>query len=39
LLLAGLVTPRGNASGSAIIIGTHNHRPTNKREPVFGSNH
>ena len=33
------VTPRGNVSSSAIIIRTHNHRPTNKREPVFRSNH
>jgi len=33
------LTPRGNVSGSAIIIRTHNYRPTNKREPVFGSNH
>jgi hypothetical protein len=33
------VTPRGKVSSSEIIIRTHNHRPTNKREPVFGSNH
>jgi hypothetical protein len=33
------VTPRGNVSSSEIIIRTHNHRPTNKREPVFRSNH
>jgi len=28
-----------NASSSAIMIRTHNHRPTNKREHLFRSNH
>jgi hypothetical protein len=32
-------TASTNASSSAIIIRTHNHRPTNKREPVFRGNH
>src|SRR6266545_5012208 len=32
------LTYSGLLSSSAIIIRTHNHRPTNKREPVFGSN-
>jgi hypothetical protein len=33
------VTPRVNASSSAIMIRTHKHRPTNKREQLFRSNH
>jgi hypothetical protein len=33
------VTPRANASSSPIMIRTHKHRPTNKREHLFRSNH
>jgi hypothetical protein len=33
------VTPRANTSSSAITIRTHKHRPTNKRELLFRSNH
>jgi hypothetical protein len=33
------VIPRANALSSAITIRTHKHRPTNKRELLFRSNH